>query len=1345
MLTPRQSYDNCDALLGSLNPNRSLIDQTVFYERAKYAGIVDLRAAAGSTLKASRFQTPTWEFMQQLKLQGATAQAASDRLDLLSQTLRLPGLTHRDNNLFLSGLATTLDWTLGAAARVAAPVNQMRNFAASQLEMHSRMFAYNASNRLNNRLRQVNKSLNLGWTSQDIAEAQSWLIEVGSLDRRMAELSPTMVIQADAHAKLNVLTTYMLNQGIPSDVLDELIQYGTDVTYSFDSITRMARALGVQLDTMQGLGWLHREYTLPMLKFLKELSPDTLIQSAADAGHITLNSLLQTARRTNLFLVQDKVALAQILGLTPADHIFVPQTSKVVTITPKPVTSIKSATIESVTQVEFSQLVHNNPNVRVQQTPFTSWADLKAAVLKQTGALPQNWNRNLLNAYTTADYLTYSKNGKVYLVHTPRARILNGHYTYQWGAGRATDLTSFTYINGNYTAPVIRSSESTVEVLAAEAGKAIGTSDQAALAALNSYARMGDEAGVLSYAERFLPHDGIVIQDTNSGGYVAFNLKGKPDFFVNDAMHQVDALFDPAFAYGLLDLLRDVTGGNHNTLMDTLVDTGVLAKVPMSSGEFFEYFVDKYRLPFNRPSEVINMNLREVFSSAANKMKQAMGASLVMTKILSDDGIQAGWLVPADVYRANRSMYADYVKIGENQALVQTMDAVGLDGRIREFENAYMNPTVARMLEATIKVGSSPTAMAKIGSVMVNSLKVFSKLLLTTIGAAKYILNQTIDPLVNSVANGGDITEVPVRMRDLWLFLSNNNLDHIDATTTRYLHPDWQELQAAGKPYQLTQRDATKLWLDNHLHGFASGTTDIAMGDLGNPITALVDEASLAWHLVKWATYDASWSKIGRTFLRLEEAVAETGAEAVNKLFSTQGFLATYMDKSIQLNHFLSQLHPIANADVRAVRSKVASLGFFSHWAEDSTDLWNRMDRTFINPYNAGTITKALNRIGSPMFAVYVLKTPFNVMRQVASRPVQFYNFMRMWSIMEAAEEHRTGQADIEFTDYQQHAHVLGEWTAPNGNRERMLLYDTANNFFNTLDAFKDLGSRVRNDYTIHRVDDIAGLGESMGEEIMRKWAASSQPLIKAAYSLATSKNPRTGMTYDDELLGMRPSFLFWQTDPVLRDTLYELIPFSRSIDNWNPAGVLGTAPVLDEFGNVIIDGKLGWNNVQRYPLRNADRIKLSDPRGYNFMYRALVYSGFAATITDADANMQSNLRKLDSTIIQLESQFNEFAQEVTMVQHTVNPEEQARRLQQGQEMVSLIMLYKLEQLKWQHYLNHYKGTLTPAQINEANEMIYEQLRTTGRHPLVDQYHNIMRVHTEQFLEFQEMVKNGEG
>ena len=77
--------------------------------------------------------------------------------------------------------------------------------------------------------------------------------------------------------------------------------------------------------------------------------------------------------------------------------------------------------------------------------------------------------------------------------------------------------------------------------------------------------------------------------------------------------------------------------------------------------------------------------------------------------------------------------------------------------------------------------------------------------------------------------------------------------------------------------------------------------------------------------------------------------------------------------------------------------------------------------------------------------------------------------------------------------------------------------------------------------------------------------------------------------------------------------------------------------------------------------------------------------------------------------------------------------------------MVSLIMLYKLEQLKWQYYLNHYKGSLTPAQINEANEMIYEQLRTTGRHPLVDQYHNIMQQHTEQFLEFQEMVKHGKG
>lgn len=1340
MLTPRQSYSNCDALLSRVAPTRHLVDSDLFYQRAEEAGVINLGKNARERLSNSRFLTPAYSTMQQFKLRGQQARAVSDRIELLSRTLRLPALSERDNNALFSSLAVSLDWTMGAARRIAAPINQVRNFMASQLEQQARINAHFHTANLMARLRSLNTARDYGWSQADMSEIAYRLIEIGSLDRRMAELSPTSMVLADSAAKLTVLDNYLASEfGITGAVYDDLLQLGTNVTYAFDDVNRIARAAGVAVDTLDGLGWIHRQYTRPMVKFLQQLSPDTLFQSALDAGRITLNSLLQASRRTNLFLVQDKVALAQILGLTPANHIFVPQTTKVFDIPMKAVSTITTSDVRKTTQAGFTNWLAANPSLSIHQTKFKTWSDLKADILKQTGAA--SYSTSLLNNYTSADYVTFSNDTDVFIVHTPRASgVYNLQNTFQWGAGRATSLTDFYYINPAYNAPVIRSSKPAYKVIAAQVRKTFtGTpSDKIVKRALNAAVKAGDEATVFSIAQARMLEDGLVIQDINTGGYLAFNISGRPDFFVRTGMHQVDALFDPAFAYGLLDLLRDYTGSSTNSLMDTLVDTGVLAKIPMSSDEFFEYFVQKYRLPFTRPSDVINMNFDEVWLDAANKLKQAVGASMVLTKILGDEGYTAGWLIPNVDYRANPTRYSDYIRVGENKSLVESLVNIGMEPRLREIENSYIHPMVARQIDTLIKVTSSPTHMAQIGAVLVNTLKTYQKLLLTVIGPAKYILNQTLDPLINSIANGGAIHGVPVRLNDLFQFLHNGNLNHLDDTIPIYQHPDYAE-----NGVTLTQRQATKLFLDNYLHGFGSGAVDIEMGGLGNPVQALFDTASLAWQMVRWATFDAGDGRPLKTLAKLGEALAITGEEAITKLFSPQAFLATLSDKSIQLNHFLGRLRPINNADSEAVFRRGVSFGFFDGYTTSSTQLWEDMERTFINPYNAGKVTKTLSRIGMPMFAVYVLKTPFNVMRMVAARPVQFYNFTRMWSIMSAAQETGTNQQDMEFAPYQQHSHVIGEYLNPVGNRERMLLYDTFNNLFNTLDAFGDINAGLRNDYTIHRIEDIAGLGESFGAEIIRKIAGMSQPLIKLAYTTATGINPRTGVPYSDELLGKRPSFMFWQTDPGLRDALYELIPFARVVDNWNPGSVFGTAPVTDEYGNVIIDGKLGWNQVERYPLRNADRIKLSDPKGYNFMYRALTATGFSIVITDADANVMSNLRKLDRTVLKLEQQSNEFAKEVTLNTTSYSPDERDRRLQQWQEMNSLIMLLKLEQLKWQYYMNQYGGKLTPSQINDANSKIYDTLRRNGDHPLVQQYHDLMRVHTEQYLEFERMLLNG--
>jgi hypothetical protein len=1408
MATPRESYDNCQLILRQLG-------QPARIDSVKLKQALEDSGALAPGRKPELLES--YDITSSIYRESMAQQAQAATTELLKQTARLGTITHREGNKLSSFMAAYFDWTFGAAHKVKAPIDQVRNMAASALEMVARAKASAQSDLLTTYVK------SLGLDTVDAQEVAVGAVEIGSLSRSKFRSSPTAVILEDVESKVQAYTDYLVDLGLSQQQIDELFNLGYNVTHAMDEVNITAAAFGVNIDSLTGLGWLHRVYTKPMQLILNELRTKQLFGNIVDPASITLKSLVNRARETNLFLVEDAVAMATVLGLTPANHVFVPQVHKTFQI-PMKVIASTVYNAYSTSALGAKAFIRANSASKVLNSRFSTWADLKKdifakaikdfnsmvmagskhtahlllpvlgvdAVLTADGVVvgtltpdlarmgysrgfnrytmqsaeeplllamglekPADWRKwakkkykpvmsqQLIDSYTPNDFIVLQPNsrGKSTIIETAKftnraGAAINWVETYRWGMGRASDLSSFSYVKDTYSSNVPKLSTSDPYKAMGNYAKAgvSGSGSKATKDAIDEAVRLKDEPALLNYATTYRQPDdyGLIVQDKQTGQYALFDFGAVPDLIEHGGLNGLEAIFDPKYAYGLLDLIRNSLGSADSRIVETLVDSGILSKVPMSSYEFTEYFTQKFKLPFTRPSQVINMNFDELWLDTANKLKSAVSTSAVLTKLVRGDGERAGWLIGGDRFRQDVVQYKGYIQLGSNSSIVELLKNIGLGDVASEITDMYIHPVVYRQLEATIRMSTSPAELAQIGSFWHGFRSTWSKSMFI-MNPTRYVVNNTLDPLINSKANGGDLLHLPKRTKDVHLFLRNGNLDHIDNTTLLYIHPSTGE--------SLTARQATELFLQNRIQGFASGSVDIPLGSAkgaaGTFVGGIVDLATFAKHMAQWATWDSPNRSPAENLARAGRVLTSIGEETVTKVFSGQGFAATIADKTIQLNHFLGLLKPIHNADGIAARRRLTSAGFFDGYAESIEDLWERMDLTFPNPYNAGRATKAMHTFGMPLFAAYIVKTPFLALKMVMRRPVQFYNIMRAGSIMSGAYEKHNELADMEFTEYQTDSFVLGEYVDSAGEVNRFMLYPTFNNTFNTFDAIDKAVQYVDGTYTIHTIDDLAKMEDSAAARMAREITLMSQPLVKDAYRLITGKNPLTGQDYSEMYGDKNPSLLLWNLPPLVRDSILDWFPPFRFLDSWNPGNMFGVAPIKDSQGNTIVDGRLGLNNVERYPARAIDRLRLA-PEATNWLYRALTISGMTVTIANADVNVQNNLKKLDAVHVTLQTRYQqmqiELDRELNLGRSQLSPEELKRREQIMMDTLSLYMLVDLERVKWAYYQAYAKGKLTPAVINKANSEIDTLIKQTGNHTLLRQYEQVMQIHAEEML-----------
>ena len=142
--------------------------------------------------------------------------------------------------------------------------------------------------------------------------------------------------------------------------------------------------------------------------------------------------------------------------------------------------------------------------------------------------------------------------------------------------------------------------------------------------------------------------------------------------------------------------------------LDTLVDSGMFRKLPMTGAEAFRYVVDQYQLPFKSINQMWKIDPKEAMEAAAKSYERAVGnAAIIKTAV--KDGLDAGWAIP----RGNAT--AEHASWVSTKGL--NLDRYGIDVNGTPLgQDLLVHPMVAANMRALMKMSADPSALGQVAS-----------------------------------------------------------------------------------------------------------------------------------------------------------------------------------------------------------------------------------------------------------------------------------------------------------------------------------------------------------------------------------------------------------------------------------------------------------------------------------------------------------------------------------------------------------------------------------------------------------------------------------------------------
>lgn len=661
--------------------------------------------------------------------------------------------------------------------------------------------------------------------------------------------------------------------------------------------------------------------------------------------------------------------------------------------------------------------------------------------------------------------------------------------------------------------------------------------------------------------------------------------------------------------------------------LETLVQTGIMSKVPMSAVELNDYMNDVFPLPFKSVSEKFKTDPIEALADYGNELKRAAGES-AMFKYLGSVGVQKGHAVPADVVRANPEKYKDFVRLDnasfQRFGLGDLFDV--MDGGTRtELGRMYVHPRVERQLMALSRVSSRPEELAQIAQVLVWVNRHFNIAAMLGSGT-EYVSRLLGGVAINSVSAGMNISTVMPR---IWEFakIQKHGIEAIEDVKRVYT--------VGGKTYTAAEMARQFLIRQGQdvipLHGV--GATKPNLASL-NPV------------LLPRAFMDISeYSKMfGDPITGAKNTIAYSAKQfdkMIQSSFMPFAAVANYMELAFKYATWMS----LFKQEGFAVPGK---LGIFKEF--DSFDEAARyMDEYFVNYHAIGEVPGSLR--SSIPFSGYVLQNPPMQWRDMLRRPYAYTHYLMALQRLGRGKCSASLQA-AGFTEQELDSFPVVLGCDPNTNRVSAMF---PGNYDPRVDAFIFLNKGVKTTLRLFGqetgnpfTDLKTQTGESnLLQDVMKEWAQIGNPTSKTFVETVTGRSLFNDMPVweDDDFRGIK-------VNPVLR-YIVSRYPVISAVEQNRGLGRLfdplfPQKRVEDEFGNTIDPGRDGiLASVPLEPMTRAEKKKWLAENQQGYTTRLASLAGINVRTIDIDEGTQYTLSELMASRRELDKKWTDGVQEL--------------------------------------------------------------------------------------------------
>lgn len=753
--------------------------------------------------------------------------------------------------------------------------------------------------------------------------------------------------------------------------------------------------------------------------------------------------------------------------------------------------------------------------------------------------------------------------------------------------------------------------------------------------------------------------------------------------------------------------------------LDTLVDSGIFEKLPMTSREVYEYFTQQYELPYRSLSQMFITDPVEVVQKYTASLQQAAGNSAMIRGIMDGRSFAAGWTVDEATVRIEPSRYSDFVPLGDYldrwaaQANISPQQAIirlGVAGSeaeaaatLKTFATTYVHPVVAAQWSAVMSVSANPALMSQFAHNLYRVGRILNKTLIGS-NPLGYILNNAMGSMIQTVAGGGNILRYMPNYYQV-LKAMQEGLDVFDNSrvyfTDRY-----------GRSY--TRRDIVERFLVTRGQSFAPGSVKIpyTVSSGANSFVKSVFETphAFATAVNEIITYTMAkgnpvngkripaWERPGR----FTKASLSKIGEGLDKYFGCIAFVANLFEITGKLTVLDTILEKADGFSEAASTLGQLMSSFQFRRFDDLDEAFRHLDEYFVNPYSIGTVTARLGYFVFP-FAAWRMSNPPMQIRHMLRNPQWFLSYSRLHALNQdnMSQDERAIEAAIEPWLLDSMPWYIGK---DREGRPMLMTSTTYDPIADALVFFNDTGDKVNRMLGLkarRTADQRADARNETAQDFINDFINGTFLPIRGTYEVLAGIDTFTGRKIDDNPAEGYPDILGMNLPPRLT-LLLSRVPFISKLDAINPGGIFGRSATTDTL--------TGQTTSPAIPsIFGGTRIK-RDTRARTFensplWAQTLALAGFNIRSVDYDSNLQNTYGDVESTIKYLENSINSNRTEITAAVSNgrLTRVEYERRAQVVRDQTSLWGQLLIDKMRLDSYMRGY-GVTPKAILRELDK-----------------------------------------